>query len=138
LSILSNLVSGYIARLYQDRFGLSVMEWRVLAVVGRFAPMSAGQVAERTAMDKVQVSRALTKVVADGMVLRSVDEHDRRRSVLRLSAKGRALVKRITPLALKAEEDLLNALSVKQYRELDGIMALLMDRINDMNASAES
>ena len=53
LSILSNTVSQSIAAEYQDRFELSMTEWRVMAVLGRFAELSAREVAERTAMDKV-------------------------------------------------------------------------------------
>ena len=63
--------------------------------------MSASQVAERTAMDKVQVSRALQRLVDGGKIERSVDAKDRRRSVLRLSSQGKALVRRITPLATR-------------------------------------
>jgi len=134
LSILSNTVSRNITRLYQTQFGLTTMEWRALAVVGRFAPMSANQVAQRTAMDKVQVSRALQSLVDGGMIKRTVDQEDRRRSVLRLSPKGRGLVKRITPLAMGVEEELLSALSAKQFRELDAILSTLMDRAAEMDA----
>lgn len=132
LSILSNTVSANIAKLYQQKFGLSILEWRALAVIGRFAPMSASQVAERTAMDKVQVSRALQRLADGGKIERSVDAKDRRRSVLRLSSKGKALVKRITPLAMRVEEELLGVLSVKQYRELDAILHLLQARSKAM------
>ena len=59
LSVLSNRVSADIARFYQNRFGLSVTEWRAMAVLGRFPGISAMEVAERTAMDKVAVSRAV-------------------------------------------------------------------------------
>ena len=134
MSILSNTVSRNITRLYQTQFGLTTMEWRALAVVGRFAPMSANQVAQRTAMDKVQVSRALQSLVDGGMIKRTVDQEDRRRSVLRLSPKGRGLVKRITPLAMGVEEELLSALSAKQFRELDAILSTLMDRAAEMDA----
>ena len=63
LSVLSNRVSSAIARQYSDRFGLSIPEWRVMAVLGGSPGLSARDVAERTAMDKVQVSRALESLV---------------------------------------------------------------------------
>ena len=64
LSILSNRVSQAIAREYTERFNLSMTEWRVMAVLARFngEGMSAREVAERTAMDKVAVSRALARL----------------------------------------------------------------------------
>ena len=59
LSVLSNRVSDAIARHYSERFGLSIPEWRVMAVLGQTPGLSARDVAARTAMDKVQVSRAV-------------------------------------------------------------------------------
>ena len=85
LSILSNRVSQAIAREYQTRFHLSMTEWRVMAVLARFNGdgMSAREVAERTAMDKVAVSRALARLTTSGRVSRATHGGDKRRSVLR-------------------------------------------------------
>src|SRR5690606_13681469 len=60
LSILSNRMSQAIAREYQQRFDLSMTEWRVIAVLARLdgEPVSAREVAAYTAMDKVAISRA--------------------------------------------------------------------------------
>src|SRR5690348_15201809 len=90
LSIVSNTVSQAIADEYQQRFDLGTTEWRVMAVLARYdgAGLSARQVARLTAMDKVAISRALARLVADGRVLRRTHRGDKRRSVLRLSAAG--------------------------------------------------
>src|ERR1700754_2440284 len=63
LSVLSNRVSDAIARHYSDRFGLSIPEWRVMAVLGQTPGLSGSEVAVRTAMDKVQVSRAVASLL---------------------------------------------------------------------------
>lgn len=61
LSVLSNQISRSVAALYAERFGLTIPEWRVMAVLGleetRRGSVCANTVAERTEMDKVQVSR---------------------------------------------------------------------------------
>ncbi len=67
LSLLSNVVSQEIAEAYGDRFGLAITEWRILAVLGRFPGMSAAGVAERSAMDKVAVSRAVARLLERGL-----------------------------------------------------------------------
>ena len=59
LSVVTNRVSSAIAQHYSQRFDLSIPEWRVIAVLGQSPGLSARQVAQRTAMDKVQVSRAV-------------------------------------------------------------------------------
>src|ERR1700754_4084535 len=59
LSVLTNIVSMSIAEAYEREFGLSIPQWRVIAVLARYPDLSAIEVAERTAMDKVAVSRAV-------------------------------------------------------------------------------
>lgn len=128
LSILSNTVSNTIATAYNKRFGLSIPEWRVIAVLGRFPGLSAVEVAERTLMDKVAVSRAVTKLINSGRVDRQFADADRRRSILRLSAEGRQVHDEIAPLALKFEEDLLHGLSEDEIQTLSVIMERLLAR----------
>ena len=91
LSVLSNTVSSAIAREYSDRFGLSIPEWRVMAVLGGEPKLSARDVTERTAMDKVQVSRAVESLVRAQRVARTADPADGRIARLSLTAKGRAI-----------------------------------------------
>ena len=89
LSVLSNRISQDLARLYAERFDLSVTEWRVLAVLGRYPNLSANEVAERTAMDKVAVSRAVTSLLECSRLKRRTHGSDRRRSVLALRPNER-------------------------------------------------
>ena len=114
LSILSNTVSQAIANDYQARFDLSVTEWRVMAVLARFEGLSAREVAERTAMDKVAVSRALARLVEAGRVDRSTHEGDKRRSVLRLSEAGWQVHDVVAPMARAREREVLEKLDAEE------------------------
>ena len=125
LSVLTNRVSDAIAREYSDRFGLSIPEWRVMAVLGGTPDLSARDVAERTAMDKVQVSRAVESLVRARRVARTMDAEDGRISRLALTAKGRAIYDELVPLALHLEEVFLSALKPEERRQLGALMAKL-------------
>lgn len=118
LSVLANRVSQRIADTYVGRFGLAVTEWRVIAVLGRFPGLSATGVAERTAMDKVAVSRAVASLLDKGLLTREVHGEDRRRSVLCLSREGLRLHAQIAPLALGIERRLLARLDAGECRQL--------------------
>ena len=59
LSILAQIVSESLHDLYAEPFGLTVTQWRVMAALGRFAPLTASDVGQRIVMDKVAVSRAV-------------------------------------------------------------------------------
>jgi DNA-binding MarR family transcriptional regulator len=122
LSILSNTVSQAIAHDYQQRFALSVTEWRVMAVLARFDGLSAREVAERTAMDKVAVSRALARLVAAKRVDRAIHDDDKRRSVLRLSADGWLIHDEIAPMARIHERELLRKLTADERVSLAHIL----------------
>ena len=122
LSVLSNRISQDIANLYSERFGLGITEWRVMAVLGQQSPLSANTVAERTAMDKVAVSRAVSNLLGKKYLLRQVDGNDRRRSALKLSAKGYTVFDQIVPLALDIEGRILSVLPESEQRHLLAIL----------------
>ena len=121
LSILAQIVSESLHDLYAGPFGLTVAQWRVMAALGRFAPLTASDVGQRVVMDKVAVSRAVAGLLKRGLIERATDRKDRRRSSLRLSARGRAMHARIVPLALDYEGRLCRALSADERRGFDAL-----------------
>ncbi len=125
LSVLSNTLSQAIAREYEARFDLSVTEWRTMAVLGHRADLSAREVAERTAMDKVAISRALARLDEKGLIERATAATDKRRSMLRLSPKGWAIYDQVAPLALEHEQRLLAHLDADERRWLARILDTL-------------
>ena len=128
LAVLSNTVSTTVARAYDKRFSVSIPEWRVIAVLGRFPGLSAVEVAERTLMDKVAVSRAVTKLIKSGRIDREFADADRRRSILNLSEDGKKLHDEIAKLALQFERDLLQGFSEEEISTLSNIMERLLAR----------
>ena len=111
LSVLTQLVSESLHDLYAGPFDLAVADWRVMAALGRFAPLTASEVGQRIVMDKVAVSRAVARLLQRGLIERATDRADRRRAPLKLSARGRSVHARIVPLARDYETRLCQALS---------------------------
>lgn len=118
LSVTANLVTRMMARRYAEAYGLSIPEWRVLAMVGRFGTLSPGAVGEWTAMDKVKVSRASTSLVARGLLKQTADPDDGRGRLLRLTRKGAAVLQGMVPLAHELEERLSGGLSRTEWNSL--------------------
>lgn len=125
LSVLSNRISQAIARAYGERHDLSVTEWRTLAVLGRFPALSASEVVERTAMDKVAVSRAVAALVRQKRIRKGRDRQDRRRAVLTLTPAGRAVYAAVAAEALACEDALLGALAPEERNALDRVLSRL-------------
>ena len=134
LSVLSNRVSSAIAREYSQRFGLGVTQWRVIALLGRYPDLSANEVAQRTAMDKVAVSRAVASLVAAARVQRTVHDDDRRRSVLRLSEAGYRIFDQVAPLALAFEQRVLEGMDAAERT----LLFRLLDKLDELEWQAEA
>ena len=136
LSVLTNVVSSTIADAYQRRFGLSIPEWRVLAVLARHPGVSAAEVARLTRMDAVAVSRAVARLLAAGRLRRTIARDDRRRSVLAVTATGTAVYREVAPLALGYERELLATLDAAERAALDRALDALTTRAQALERGA--
>lgn len=106
LSYTSNLVSDTIAGTYEALFGLSIPEWRLVAVVAE-GGITQAEIGQRTRMDKVTVSRAAVALVERGLMARDANPGDRRSHLLVLTDTGRELHAQIAPKALGLERRIL-------------------------------
>jgi DNA-binding MarR family transcriptional regulator len=129
LSVLANRLTRMVARHYGERFGLTAPEWRTMAVLGRFGAMTANDVVERTAMDKVRVSRAVARLLAAGHITRRADAVDRRRAILDLTTTGRATFCQIVPLVLALEAEILATLAGDERTALHDALGKIERRI---------
>lgn len=130
LSVLANKVSRQLAAVYAARFGITIPQWRVVAVLGQDSDVSADFVCGRTEMDRVTVSRAVAALQEQGLVLRRTSPEDRRCSMLRLSAAGRRLYADVVPLARAYEAELLRGLAPADRAALDRVLAALQARVD--------
>ena len=132
LSVLSNTVSTAISGAYQERFGLTIPEWRVMAVLAMNPGLSAAEVAQRTAMDKVAVSRAVASLLKQRRIARQMARADRRRSLLKLAPAGQRVYAQVVPFALAYERELVAPLTARDREALDRAIRILLGRATEM------
>jgi len=132
LSVLQQEVSRMIATAYTEKYGLMRHDWRVMAALGNDQPLSANQVCDRTNMDKVQVSRAISRLLRRELVARVQDAGDRRRWILRLTPGGEEMYRDIVPAARAREAELLSALSDTELRQLNALIDKLYRRARQL------
>jgi DNA-binding MarR family transcriptional regulator len=125
LSVVSNAVSGVIARTYESLFGLRIPEWRLIAVLAEEDGVTQQALVTRTEMDKMTVSRAAQALVSRGLVSRGAHGKDRRSNALALTAEGRALYSQISPKALELEQRLLETIGEREVKQLKATLAKL-------------
>src|SRR6266851_859821 len=59
LNVVASLVSQALSRIYTDRYGIDVPEWRVLVTLGQYQTMTAKAIGAHSHMHKTKVSRAV-------------------------------------------------------------------------------
>ena len=135
LSVLANTVSQGIASSYRDEHGISVTEWRILAVLGRFPGLTASELAERTAMDKVPIHRAVKALMQKNLLERKTDGADRRRQKLYIThPTGQAMLDNIIPRAREFERQLLQALDPESTTRFLSVLETLQQRATTLKS----
>lgn len=122
LTAISNTWSRSSSRLYIERFGVGVTEWRIISQLAIEPKIGAQRICEVIGLDKGAVSRAVAALSAAGHVRESADERDARRQVLELTASGYALHDRLIAMAVARERIVLADL---RRDEIDQLLALL-------------
>ncbi|HTT00579.1 MAG TPA: MarR family winged helix-turn-helix transcriptional regulator [Steroidobacteraceae bacterium] len=125
LSVAANAVSRLIAQAYEDRFGLTIPQWRLLAVLADEGPLTQQTLCGRTIMDKVTVMRAARGLLRRRLVRRLPNAHDRRSHRLVLSKAGERMYAAIVPLAREYESRLLAGIERREAERLEELLRRL-------------
>ena len=134
LSVTTNRVSRAFAAQYEQEFGISIPEWRAIAVLGAFAPLSSNEICERTAMDKAKVSRAVATLLKRGLIEREAHETDQRLIQLTLSKSGRKIYEAIIPRARAIEAEVTKGLSKSDIAALHRVLDCVGARLDEIEA----
>lgn len=116
-------VSNSVSQVYTECYDLSVSEWRVMAVLGPFQSMSANDITNRSSMNKVNVSRAVSRLRKRNFLKQDIDGDDRRRSVLHLTEEGKQAFSGLVPMVKQVEAQLLQGLTEDEIKTLLTLMA---------------
>jgi DNA-binding MarR family transcriptional regulator len=126
LNRLAAEVSAALSSEYQERYGLDIPEWRVLATLGfRNDACSAQYIAHCTRTHKSTISRAVTALMNRQLVERVENEDDRREFALRMTRKGKTLYQQLIPRLLRKEQEILSCLSARERKDF----ALMLGKI---------
>lgn len=101
LNVVASLVSQALSRIYVDRYGIGIPEWRILVTLGQFEVMTAKAIGAHSHMHKTKVSRAVSALERRKLVVRRENRADRREALLSLTPAGRTIYRDLAPGALE-------------------------------------
>jgi len=135
LNVLAEAVSQALARIYGERYGIGVPEWRVLATLGQYERMTAKEIGAHSRMHKTKVSRAVAGLEARGFLARAANAADRREAFLTLTAAGRRTYRDLVPRVLDFAQRLMGELDPAERQILDNLMRRLQARAEGLGAT---
>ncbi|WP_458524582.1 MarR family winged helix-turn-helix transcriptional regulator [Onishia taeanensis] len=125
LNSLADRISQALSRIYGERFGITIAEWRVLAWLSHREALTAKQIGEHTRMDKAKVSRAIQGLEGRSLIRRTQSAQDQRVQYLHLTREGEEMLGELIPQAHAWEAELVATLSSGEYRDLLNTMSKL-------------
>lgn len=112
--------------IYRDSYGMTRMQWRVLANLGKFGAMTARDICTISHVEKTKVSRAVAALEAQAMLTRAPSPQDRRAEILSLTEKGRAAFADLGEKAKAFDQALRARLGPDVAQKLDQILLALI------------
>jgi MarR family transcriptional regulator, temperature-dependent positive regulator of motility len=113
------------------QFSLQRPEFATMFCTVHLDDASASDVVALTGIPKNSVSRAVAKLMEEGMLKREPHELDGRKSVLRLTKKGRKVYDELLPKFVARQERMLAVLSAPELKEFDRLLNKLVERDDD-------
>ena len=138
VSILGRLLDRRLARLVSSQFGLAIAEYRALTQIAMRPKSTVRAIAERTLVDKAQVSRAVAVLERQGLISRGVSGTDRRSPAFTATRAGRALMNRVIPLRQAQERELATYLTRDRVAATARDLQVLIDRLAGAPADLEA
>ena len=122
----ANLLSRGAEMRYRREFGVSLWEWRTVALLGGSGePQSLNDLARAAGMDKSQMSRVVSGLTGKRMVRRETDAKDARGIRLSLTLSGKKLYQRLIRAAAERNSAFLGCLSARERACLEQAMRKL-------------
>ena len=137
LNVVASLVSQALSRIYAQRYGIGVPEWRVLVTLGQYGVMTGKAIGAHSHMHKTKVSRAVAQLEKRKLVGRRSNRADMRESFLSLTPAGRAIYVDLAPFALAFARRLLDAIEPADHAVFERVLTVLTERSARLAAEAD-
>lgn len=126
LVVAVNLNASVFRRLYSERYDMTLTDWRVLVMVVSRPGISAIEVADVLAEDKMSISRSVRRLLDRRLIRAAKNGRDRRRLSLTVAPRGAAIYAEFSPDAWEHHERFLHRLSAAERLALDGLLDKLI------------
>jgi DNA-binding MarR family transcriptional regulator len=128
LNVAAALASQALSRIYAQRYGIGVAEWRVLVTLGQYGVMTGKAVGAHSHMHKTKVSRAVALLEKRKLLARRANKADMREAFLSLTPAGRAIYQDLAPVATAFASRFIEAIDPADREPFDRALRALAER----------
>lgn len=114
-----------VIRMCEGQLGITRREWRVMASLQPNCSMLSSELAAHTQLDRARTSRAISSLVAKGLLDRQIVPSDQRKATIRLTVKGSAMYASFFPVVTAHNVRLLKNLSSEELSMLDKALSAI-------------
>ncbi len=122
----------------EHQYKISINEFRMLMLIGRHPNSASHELAERTGVNAMSVSRAVSALERHGRVKIERDETNRRRKQLNLTEEGKRLYEIMRPQTERVADYLLSDLKPHEVAMFDHILTTLIATLEASDSEGRS
>jgi DNA-binding MarR family transcriptional regulator len=136
LIMLVTLIRRTAALTYRRELGLSEVDWRIVSQVGEFAPLSLNELADVIGLDRGQLSRGVTRLVAAGLLTRTA-----RRGgpgiLIGLTARGEDIFVHLMELAHRRNAAFIDGIDAGDLRTFSAVLERMTENARALLAAEQ-
>jgi len=110
--------------------GLSVDQWVMLKQIGENSGSSQVDIGNSTVKDAPTTTRIIDQLVNKNLISKQLDPEDRRRYMVFITEKGRALVERLLPVVSEYRQVPLEGFSEANRKQLNELLNQMLNNLN--------
>ena len=104
------------SRILREASGITLIQWRVIALVGAAGQTQSSKLSKDAALDKGLLSRNVKTLIEQGVLASRTDAEDHRVHILSLTDKGQAIFEKTLPVTRARQTQLREGLTDEELR----------------------
>ena len=131
LLLLARMIDRESQKLLDEKFGLSLAEWRLLAIATSIGPCTASEIGTAGEIDRAEISRALRKLEPAGLLTRNPDPNHGKRLIITATPAGLELAERVKTDRRRFFDRILSRIPEDERKQIDRQLLAMAESLSE-------
>ncbi len=134
MSVIANRLGRSASPHFRRKFGIGLIEWRIIHVLGFESPLSAQALSLRTDFDKAAISRSLQVLDQLGWIEIKRTGRSQPRKLISITPEGRAGRDQVVSLSLARQDQIFAEVAPEKIEAFQEVLKFLMAKTSQLDA----